>query len=330
MSMYVHLKFLGLCLAILSMLLQGCLDDVPHSNPLDPENAPTNFTLFGQVGTFYQPRKPIVGATIQIDSLNVIVFSNAEGRYTIPNLPPGRHWVSCKAEGYAEMDLQIEIISDHQQDFLLDGLPQFEDILVSTHHRSRWFPNEEIYYLDFYTRVFDPDGIGDIQSVFYRIDAFDLSDTLEAGITAGVFTKTVFSRTLAIQSIHQLIGKKIDFFVQDDFGMQTQSEPIFLTRIIDQVPVILSPSELQSVPSDSIVFRWERVFLPYEATLSIEIFQINLGIALKQHSITNIPINKSEYSSDQSVSRGDYYWNLLIVDEFGNSSGSKEGVFRVE
>ena len=78
------------------------------------------------------------------------------------------------------------------------------------------------------------------------------------------------------------------------------------------------------------IHRWERISVPYPATLTIEIFQINLGIAFKTDIIEKIPINTQSYTYSENLNPGDYYWTVNIVDEFGNSSSSREGTFQIK
>jgi hypothetical protein len=201
---------------------------------------------------------------------------------------------------------------------------------MKSHHRSRWFPLEEIYFIEFETIVSDPDGIGDIQSVICEIPSMNYSDTLQADIVAGKFSSILFESDLPVLSVHQLIGRKIYFFVEDDFGTKTSSDAQFLTRIIEQTPQLISPIELQSIDLFPIDFQWERISVPYPATLKIEIFQINLGIAFKADEIEDIEINEKNYIYSQNLNPGDYFWTINIVDEFGNSSSSREGTFEIK
>ena len=280
--------------------------------------------------TFYHPRKAIPQASILVQPRNFVVLSNEDGHFRFNNLQPGDYTLVCQAEGYQIDSVAISIQASFEHTFLLDGLPQFEQISIEAHHRSRWFPLEEIYFIEFETIVSDPDGMGDIQSVIYQIPSMDYADTLQAGIDAGKFSSTLFDSDLPAPSVHQLIGRQIYFVVKDDFGTITTSEAKFLTRIIEETPQLISPVELHSIESLPINFQWERISVPYPATLKIEIFQINLGIAFKADEIENIEVSSKSYSYSENLNPGDYYWTINIVDEFGNSSSSREGTFKIK
>ena len=315
---------------LLAALNFACIEDASRDNPLDPVNENSDLNISGQVLTFYHPRKAISEASIFVQPGNFIVLSDEEGYFRFNNLKPGDYTLICQAEGYQMDSLTISMQANIEHTFLLDGLPQFEKISMKAHHRARWFPVEEIYFIELETIVSDPDGIGDIRSVICRIPSMDYSDTLQAGIESGKFSSTLFDSDLPVSSVHQLIGRQIYFSVEDDFGTINTSEAKFLTRIIEETPQLVSPVELQSFESLPINFQWERISVPYAATLSIEIFQINLGIAFKADEINNIEITNTNYSYSKNLNIGDYFWTISIVDEFGNSSSSREGTFKIK
>jgi len=327
------LKSTTLIITVLVLILIGlfsaCIEEAGRDNPLDPANGNSHFQLSGQVLTFYHPRKAIPQASILVQPGNFVVLSDEDGQFRFNNLKSEDYTLVCQAEGYQIDSVSITFQTSIEHTFLLDGLPRFEKISMEAHHRSRWFPLEEIYFIEFETIVSDPDGIGDIQSVICQIPSMDYSDTLQAGIESGKFAITLFDSDLLVSSVHQLIGRQIYFVVEDDFGTITTSEAKFLTRIIEETPQLISPIELQSIDSFPINFQWERISVPYPATLKIEIFQINLGIAFKADEIENISVNDKNYIYSQNMSPGDYFWTINIVDEFGNSSSSREGTFEI-
>ena len=48
-----------------------------------------------------------------------------------------------------------------------------------------------------------------------------------------------------------------------------------------------------------------------------------------QAEIAPIAADQTSYRYPSALPGGDYLWRVLIVDRYGNTSGSKEGVFRV-
>jgi len=316
--------------SLLLMLMFGCLEDAPHDNPLDPVNDFEGFEFEGRVLSFYEPRRSIAGASVIMQPGNHASISDADGFFRINGLNAGNYIITCTADGYHMDTMNLDLNENIQHQFLLDGLPGFRQSSITTHHRSRWFPLEETYFLEIETEATDPDGIGDIDYVVCKIAGIDFADTLQAALETGIFTLTLFSSDLPVTSIHKLIGQEFELIVADDYGIETSLSNLYLTRIIDEVPVIISPVELETVQGPTIRFQWQEIILPYASSFSIEIFQINLGIALKIDEVSGIDAGETEYTYESDLPAGDYFWTLNIVDEFGNSSSSREGVFNIQ
>ncbi len=310
-------------------LFSGCLQDVPHSNPLDPKNNNGTFTLSGKVFTYYHPRTPISSVQLLLVPGSHISRTSDDGSFVIKNVKKGQYVLKYGAEGYQRDSFAVNISSNIIFDLHLNGLPYFINNSVITHHVARWFPLEDIYYLDLLTRVNDLDGPGDIKNVFYTLPDMTLSDTLNPGLQTGVFSETLFEKDLSVTSVQELMGRPFYFRVEDEPGAAVVSQPIYLTRIIEKSASVVSPSELQTVQSDSIDFRWQLNTLPYSYTLRIDIFAINAGIPVAVESISDIPAERQDWSYSSSLTAGDYFWTVTIVDRYGNSSRSKEGVFNV-
>ncbi len=311
------------------MAISGCVPDAPHDNPLDPKNSTANLSLEGRVYTYYPPYKPVGGAALYLLPANQMAVTDENGYYIFPNLKTNTYTLICQKQGYAGDTMQVDLYSGTNYDFHLDQLPYFEQISLKTHHLSRWFPVEDAYYLEIQTRVNDADGVSDITKVEFRIPELSFVDTLREGNKAGHFGHLISADDLPVNSLSQLIGREFVFRVQDDPGFVSESSSHYLTRIIEEVPVLVSPVGLETVVGDSVQFEWQKVILPYEFTFKIELYQINLGISTIIDEIENISSDLTAYRYQPTLPASDYLWRVLIVDRYGNTSGSREGVFRV-
>ncbi len=317
-------------LLILGLIaLTACVSDAPHDNPLDNPSGDGQFSLNGTVFSYYPPYKPLSNAFVFLLPARQAVFSDANGKFSFKGVTGGSYTLICSAAGYATDTVQVDVNQSVQHDFYLDALPYFETIYLRTHHVSRWFPVEDTYYLEVQATVNDPDGIGDLRKVWFTIPEFAFSDTLQAGIVAGQFEKSVPENQLPVGKIARLIGKEIILFVQDDPGSTTQSIPHFLTRIVQPTPVLIAPIGLSTVNPDSLVFQWQPVVLDYPFTFKVQLFQINLGVLTTVDEIGNIPGDQTSYWYRNVLPSGEYFWRVFVVDEYGNTSSSKEGAFRV-
>ena len=311
------------------LFLSSCLDDVAHDNPVDPDNKDQGLQLKGKVQTLYAPVSPIPNAVISIRQLNKNIFSASDGSFQFSNLEPGNYMVFCSAPGYNTDSVSIELKSHTNISFFLDGLPYFEKILLNTHHITRSFPVDDFFNITIEAFVNDPDGISDIQKAFFDIPEFSTSDTLPASLTAGEFKITLKVSDLPVNTIHSLIGRAFILSVMDDANITVKSGERFLTRIIDETPVLVSPQNLATVPEDTIEFKWQSLRLPYWFTHSIELYQINFGLLSFVIEIKNIKATETSFLMENNLPNGDYVWILVVEDEFGNTSSSKEGTFTV-
>ncbi|MCA9731864.1 MAG: carboxypeptidase regulatory-like domain-containing protein [Deferribacteres bacterium] len=306
------------------------MNDVPHENPLDPFNTKNLISIDGTVQTFYPPRRPIANAVVTLQPGNSRIFSNQDGSFLFTGLISDDYTVYATAEGYNRDSIEVTL-NDNQSSlvFNLDGLPYFKNIALKTHHISRHFPIDEMYSLQIDASVDDFDGIADINQVAFAIPALNQTGTLEATQNFGIFSK-ILNIEEPVPSIHALIGRQFILNVTDDVGITVSSDAQFLTRVIDLTPQLVFPTELDTITATQSTFEWTRVHLNYPFTLKIEIYRINFGALIKAKEYTNIPAEQRSAPIDYEFSSGNYLWILTIIDEFGNTSSSKEGTFHVQ
>ena len=318
---------------LIPFLFYGCISEAPHDNILDPESK--NFENFGKitgnVSTYYQPFSPLANAFIQIDSMNLSTRTDKDGFFEITNIPSGTYKVKSFYYGY-RTDSATVTISNNIQDinFNLNALPAFESITVNSHHVSRWFPAEDFYYLAVSVNVSDLDGTNELDSVKIDIPSIGFTDTLFSTGANGLYQQTIFENQMPVQTMRSLEGIPMHFICWDRVNNKTLSSDKYIPRIVQDVPVIISPTALQVINNFPTEFSWEQIFLEYDFNLKIEIYQINIGIFSKVREYNNILPNTATFMVNQSLPPGDYFWVIYIVDEFGDTSSSKEGSFRVQ
>lgn len=312
------------------VLLLSCIPDAERDNPLDIHGSGPHLQLDGVIYTFYPPHQVIKNASLYLQPCNLITVSDQNGVYQFNNITPGNYTIICDADSFASNTVQIEIKSDIKQDIFLNGLPQITKTKLTTHHVSRWFPVEDVYYMEIGATVYDFDGLGDINSVYYKIPSIGFADTLKSGIVPGLYSTLVYEEDFPVNTLSSLIGKEFIFYAEDEPGTLVTSEKHFITRIIEEIPTLTSPVQMEEVSGSPITFYWGNIFLPFEFTFKIELFRIDINMFTKIDEIVDIPSNSNSFSYNSGLTAADYYWILFIVDEFGNSSRSKEGAFVVK
>jgi len=200
--------------AILSSLI-NCIDEAKHENPLDPHHNKNGFTLTGNVSTLYAPIKAIPNAIISLHPGDTKTFTNSDGNFEII-AAEGFYTIKSSIDGYSSDSSIVEINKNIEINFNLDGLPFFESLSLTTHHTSRFFPIDDMYHFTIEARVNDLDGISDINKVYFDLPDFNTSDTLNAGLETGFFSKIFSVEDLPINTIHNLIGREFILYVEDD------------------------------------------------------------------------------------------------------------------
>ncbi|GAB4372691.1 MAG: hypothetical protein Kow0042_16140 [Calditrichia bacterium] len=312
------------------ILVIGCFSDAPRDNPLDNQTNTHSYSFGGRVQTYYphQPNSVLSGAQITLNPENRVAFSDSQGNYGFQGLTPGTYQIICQKSGFLSDTAEVEVPRQNSHDFSLDGLPYFEVIKIASFHISRWFPPDDLYFLTFEVTGNDTDGVEELKTATFQISFPELRDTLQEESAAGKFTYQLFPDEYGLSSLHQLIGREIYFVLEDEFGARVRSSAQYLSRIIEDVPVIIAPVQRVAV-NPPFQFQWEPVFLPFDFNLKIEIYRFVSGISIKVAEIPGIAGTETAHTYSNFLSPGEYYWTLYIVDEFGNHSRSKEGAFVV-
>jgi hypothetical protein len=179
-------------------------------------------------------------------------------------------------------------------------------------------------------QVYDEDGINEIDSAWVEIEAYNFSQPLINGQENNIYQIELLDYQLPVSSLHLLQGEAIDVYCSDINANIAMPLCGYITRIIDVVPRLVQPTNLETISSLPIEFQWHPEFLPYPFSFRIEIYQVNFGLYTKIFQQSNIPPDDITFTFNNELPTGDYFWLLYIVDSIGNSSSSKEGTFRIE
>ncbi len=322
-------------LIIFMFLFTRCGPDAPHDNPYDPLNPSAGFNIQGQVFNYYPPFQGLPGVQLTLLPINRQAFSSANGQFRFENVKRGTFQVVGQAVGYLPDTVSFQLMHDTTITLHLDALPAFDQLQVTSHRVGRFFPPEDLIYAQFSALGSDQDGANDVVSMEFTIPELGIQDSLtplqvlNARQIKGAVRKT--ATELALPSIEALIGKAIYFTITDRPGGQTRSAAQYLFRVIPQIPMVISPAGLTSIPTDSaeIVFRWEPITFSFPFTFTVEVYRLDLGIGTLVHSVTDIAATRTEIRLPNPGTPGDYFWVVYVVDELGNTSRSREGAFRI-
>ncbi len=311
----------------------ACSRDAPHSNPLDPLNPHHHsaHALTGVVTGIYAPYVPLVNAQVRLPALRQAVDTDEQGHFRFESIQPGSYLVVAEKGGYRPDSQVVAVPKDADPSpvlFRLDALPRIEHARLTTTHISRWWPANDLYMLTATATVYDPDGPADLEATWLECGSWGKIDTLVYQPGRRMFEAEILESELPTRSLVALEGHTFWISSSDRLGARAQSDPLFISRIIDFTPVIESPKGYAET-SVQPWLRWEKADLPFPHTWSVEIVRIEGGLSLPTWSVSNLHQDSTRVRPPIPLTSGAYYWVLWIVDEWGNRSRSKEGAFKV-
>ena len=304
----------------------SCVGDAPRDNPLESGNG---LTIRGKIHTYYAPHLPLEMVPVYLKNLHLFTFSDASGMFEFTHLKPDSYLVITGGANFSRDSVKLYLKKNTILNFYLDRLPQFQEIKITSHHQAHWFPVEDSYFLQIFVKLTDADGIGDLNLVYFEIPEMSIADTLLPGQNPGEFYFSRNANDFAINHLEELIGKEFLITAQDDAGFSSTTQPVYLARIINESVQLISPIGFQTITSDTIHFQWQAAYLSFPFHYRLEIFQINNGVLSTVKMIDQLPANLPVLDFIHQLPSGDYLWRIYIVDEFGNTSSSKEGAFKI-
>jgi len=321
------------CVVVFLPLLFCCFKNAERDNPLDPASDQfTNVgTISGRAFTFYSPFQPLAGVEIKLPAPGIFLRSDANGEFLISDLPAGAYDLIASKAGYQPDSTRVEVTfgKTANVEFHLDGIPVVEKLSVVSGKINRWFPTDPLWLIEIEARVTDPDGVGDISEVIYAVPSIDLTDTLSATTTLGLYRKSLRETELVGQSFQNFIGRDIFVSVDDRAGASIQSQAIRLARIVEVVPVASEPIGLSTISITRPLLVWRQMSLPFPFSYRLELFRNDSGITTEIWKTEGLASADTTARVEPVLSGGLYFWTVSVVDEFGNWSRSKEAAFQV-
>ncbi|MBX2819543.1 MAG: carboxypeptidase-like regulatory domain-containing protein [Rhodothermaceae bacterium] len=295
------------------------------------ENFLDEGTIALRVTNFYSPRSGLRDIAVSVLPTGVSGVTNEQGAYVIPGLPGGEYTIKINQQGYAPFDTLINVEAGQRKDVEvpLAGLPTFEDVRLNSVHISRWFPPpEELFSLEMQAQVSDNDGVLDIDSLWLTIPALDVVEHVFVQTEPGTYVHSISSEQLPV-GLQALIGQEVRVKAKDRSGVENESGPLTLLRVIEEIPLAVEPDNLEEQPDASPTFTWAQMNLPFPFTFQIDIVRSTQNVETIVQTITHIPSNQLSIQALEPIPSGNYYWVVSVVDEFGNRSRSREAGFRI-
>jgi hypothetical protein len=320
--------FLILCLFV--PVFVGCAPDAPHDNPHDPgsPNRIMDGNLSGKVLTLGFPYAGISGALVAIEGTNLVELTAADGSFNFSNAPSGNVVVVITKSSYLSDTIRVSLAAGGSLDTLIkmDALPVVSSAQVVTSKFDHWYPGP-VYTALVSANVNDPDGSSDLSDVYVTIDSITFG--MNYNIESGNFQATIFADSLPNQDLQWLVGKQFNVFAVDRENGIGQPPGFFVTRIIESEAKPTSPTGSDTTTSKPI-FNWNLPGVSFAYTYQLLVMSLAGGTPTQVWSQTIPNSSTYEFSYPDSLRTGTYYWTISIIDQFGNSSCSKEAAFIVQ
>ncbi len=324
---------------VLTIMIGGCVD-APRDNPLDPSSpyfqkpVPVIGQLGGQVTVAVQ-NTVVSSAMVECLEHGITVMTDSAGNYVLPEFSAGKLTIVAWKSGFVPDTQRVQLNAGVplRVSFALNGPPIVLSQSIITHKYDQYFPSP-VYTVDIMASVTDPNSILEVDSVWFYVDS--LQYPMFYSITAREFETTLSKYDIPSNTINWLVGKPLQIKSKDVFGAVSLSEPFYVTRIIENTATLVSPvSGNGDTTGSQPLFRWSPPGVTFSYTYTVQCSRVDAGTETLVWSLANITssILEQQFPGDGSgltLIAGNYVWSVIVVDDFGNTSRSKEAAFVVQ
>ncbi len=256
------------------------------------------------------------------------VFTDTEGRFEFAGIPPGQYRVIAERPLFQPDTLIVDLpvngsISD--RNFVLNGLPEIRNFKYFSRNIDTTIPGrfvEAVITLD----AEDSDGNFDLDSLIVDIPEIPFRRTANR-VAPGRFELIIPDTDPAFNlSLIPLVEKNAFFTLTDQPGSRVTSGPFSLRRIIDDIPLALTPVQADTAISRP-TFSWHSFSAGFSYSFTLEVVRLNLGIPVEVQRVRDIPTSTLQLTWPDTLPAlqvGRYEWTIGVEDNIGNISRSRE------
>jgi hypothetical protein len=319
-------------------LIAGC-KDAPRDNPLDP-GSPQYIITASVKGRVLLLNKNSYITSASISSLEdgVSVSSDTEGNFFFNTLTIGSQTLVCTKENFIPDTQQIILQSRTTKEviFELNGAPFVQKQNILTRKIDQYYPSTQ-YFVDVTASVSDPNGIMDVDSVWFTVDTL-LSIPMDYSVTTKQFQITIYKYDIPTNTIQWLVNKPLRIRSKDRSNAVNLSTPFYVSRIIENsatptYPTINTTTSQMDTTGPTPLLQWSPPDVTFNYTYTITLSRVESDIRTVVWTSTQVTSSslQLQYPADSTgLSGGEYVWTISVVDEFGNYSRSKEAPFVVQ
>jgi hypothetical protein len=307
------------------ILLNSC--EAPRENPLDPNSSDNLLgSIEGTVQTFSLPYTPIKNVEVIWRPGNILVYSDANGNFSIPNIKTENGPLIFRKEGYHTDTVQIDWAGERKlnEQINLNKIPELDSLSIYSVITNIVTPPSPMSKIVIDTKIADIDN--DIDTVFVINDQTGLEKAMDFNLVSKTFYVELTPQDLNITDLEQSIGLEFDFRVRDILGEIYILKGGSVKRIINDSITGMQPANDSVVTSFPFYLKWKGFMSGYSFNYKLEIFT-NDGSQSVQD--TTISSDNTSFLVD-SLDTGNYYWVIWIVDDFNDMNRSLPATFSVQ
>jgi len=323
-------------LPILSLIIgaAGCAD-APHDNALDPLSPSfKNSGVLSGLVTVRNQSAGIPGATVTILDQGIFQKTDDNGRFSFSQVGAGSLTLACSKDGFVPDTQRIRIDpgAASEASFSLNGIPVVSDPSIITHKVDQYYPSPQ-YFVQISASVTDPNGIADIDTVWFSVDT--LAYPMTYSISSRHFETTIYKYDFPTNSIQWLVGRSLLIRSRDHLGAVGTSPAFHVTRIIEDAATPTYPTSIHSDTTGSQpLLQWAPSSATFNYSYTLEMARDDAGneTTVWVKAGVNSFFSQFQFTVDDAGGQllpGNYVWRISVVDDFGNSARSKGAFFTV-
>lgn len=325
-SLKLRIKNLTFFLIFLGItFINSC--EAPRENPLDPNSSDNLLgTIEGTIQTFSLPYTPIKNVEVIWRPGNILVYSDANGNFSIPNIKTENGPLIFRKEGYHTDTMQIDWAGERKlkEQINLNKIPELDSLSVYSVITNTAIPPSPMSKIVIETKIADIDN--DIDTVFVVNDHTGLEKAMDFNIVSKTFYTELTPEDLNLTDLEQSIGLEFNFRVRDILGEIYILKGGSVKRIINDSITGMQPAGDSVVTALPFYLRWEGFMPGYSFSYKVEIYT-NDGS--QQVLEENVSSDMTSYLID-SLDTGNYYWVIWVVDDFNDMNRSLPVTFSVQ
>lgn len=319
---------------VATLFLAGCVD-APRDNPLDPSSRyfQNSASISGRV-SILNMNTGISSASVLCVEQGISVATDSNGNYAFRQLAGGGLTLVASKAGFVADTQRVQLNpgASVSASFALNGAPVVLAENIVTHKYDQYYPSP-VYTVDITASVTDPNGVTDLDSVWFSVDT--LLYPMPYSTTMRQYQTTLYKYAFPTNTIDWLVGKPLTIRARDLHKAIGAGSPFFVTRVIENTATPSYPTSLNNDTTGSTpVFKWLPPGVTFNYAYTLECLVVSAGTETLVWTLANInsTVLQQQFPGDGSgltLSSGNYVWRVTVVDNFGNTSRSKEAAFVV-